>query len=383
MTDAETRLMSPEFRKVIGDFIFDIITTFPEYGFIVKKWWAGAGDEKYSFIYKHCLTVYPERFFDIIYQNDEMFSTASDVNTDFLPGINFKFLWQCEISEKTRETIWRYLQMILLSIVGGIDAAATFGDTSKLFANVDEDDFKGKLLETLENMQSFFPDKAEGLQEKDKEKDKEKLFEEAHSGAHDPEDEGIDDHLKSILGGKLGSLAREIAEETSRGMSDDMGDVTDVQGVFKKMFENPGKLMNLVKEVGDKIDSKLKSGEVDRSDLMSEATQIMSKMKDMPGMENIQDMLKKMGMGSGSGAGANTSDFDIASLFGKKTETPAAAERKMKNTQMRERLKKKMEDGNRAKLVERLTEGIQKPLSDEQLVSMFTEKPSKGSKKKQ
>ena len=361
------RPMSAEFRKVITDFIFDIVTTFPEYAPIVRKWWTGPDDIKYSFIYKHCVSAYPDRFFDILYQNVDIFNQDSDINTDFLPGISFKYLWKCDISDKTRETIWRYLQMILLSIVGGVDNAAAFGDTAKLFQNIDEDDFKEKLLQTLEKMQDLFPEKC-------------KVEPNTSDSTDDPPQEDIEDHMKSMLGGKLGSLAREIAEETSQDLEKEMENVSDIQGIFKIMFQNPGKLMNLVKEVGDKIDSRLKSGDVDKNDLMNEATELMSKMKGLPGMDNVQDILRKMGMGDNK-----TGDFDLGSLgslFGKKTETPAATERKMKNSQMRDKLKKKMEDSNKQKLVEMLTEHATKaPLTDEQLYSVFNDTLDKKKKK--
>ena len=63
--------------------------------------------------------------------------------------------------------------------------------------------------------------------------------------------------------------------------------------------------MSLVKNVGDKLDTKIKSGEINQSELMAEASEIMSKMKDMPGMGDIQSMLGKMGMGGMGGLGKN------------------------------------------------------------------------------
>ena len=59
--------------------------------------------------------------------------------------------------------------------------------------------------------------------------------------------------------------------------------------------------MGLVKTVGDKLDGKMKSGELKESELIAEATDIMNKMKNMPGMDNIQAMLSKMGMGGMAG----------------------------------------------------------------------------------
>jgi hypothetical protein len=83
----------------------------------------------------------------------------------------------------------------------------------------------------------------------------------------------------------------------------DMENVTDVKDVFQQLIKNPTKLMGLVKSVGDKLDTRIKSGEIKESELIAEASELMNKMKDMPGMGNIQTMLNKMGMGNLGGLG--------------------------------------------------------------------------------
>jgi hypothetical protein len=301
-----------EFKKVVGDFIGDISNTFPEYLPIINRWWKTKEDvlteeeivadrkQKIDSIFNHCIHVFPERFFDILYQNVEIFKEDSAVNTEFLPGISFKYLWNCDVSDKTKETIWKYLQLILLSIIGCVKDQAAFGDTAKLFESINEDDFKDKLQETLEKMQSLFEkgDASEG--------DKGEKTETSGEGMNMPSADEIHSHINGMLGGKLGDLAREIAEETAGNLNIDMDNVTDVKGVFQNLFKNPGKLMSLVKNVGDKLDTKIKSGEINQSELMAEASEIMSKMKDMPGMGDIQSMLGKMGMGGMGGMGKNT-----------------------------------------------------------------------------
>ena len=57
--------------------------------------------------------------------------------------------------------------------------------------------------------------------------------------------------------------------------------------------------MNLVKKVGGKLDNKIKSGDIDEKELMKEAGDLMKKMKGMPGMGNINDILKKAGASRG------------------------------------------------------------------------------------
>jgi len=52
--------------------------------------------------------------------------------------------------------------------------------------------------------------------------------------------------------------------------------------------------MDLVTKVGGKLDDKIKSGDIKESELLSEAAEMMQNMKNMPGMENIQNMFKYM-----------------------------------------------------------------------------------------
>jgi len=318
-----TNSVPEEFTKVIRDFVGDLKTTFPEYVPFIDKWWktkeqfnyideeedrikAYEKSEKKSvkLLFDFCKKKFPPRFFDILYQNEEMFKEDSDLDTEFFPKIHFKNLWQCDISDKTRETIWKYLQLILFSIVGTLDNKDAFGDTAKLFEAINEEEFKSKLQETLGQMQDLFDlsgnfgvggeNFAEGLNQTDL-----------------PNAEQINDHITGMLDGKIGQLAKEIAEETAADLNMDFDGATDMKDVFNKLIKNPTKLMGLVKTVGDKLDTKIKSGELKESEMIQEATELMNKMKNMPGMGNIQSMLNKMGMGGlGGGAKVNTNAME-------------------------------------------------------------------------
>jgi len=362
-----------EFKKVIGDFISDISITFPEYLPIINRWWKTKESlqtedeiiadrkQKIESIFSHCIHVFPERFFDILYQNVEIFKEDSVVNTEFLPGISFKYLWNCDISDKTKETIWKYLQLILLSIIGSVKDQSAFGDTAKLFESINENEFKDKLQETLEKMQNLF--------EKSETSEGEKSETTGSSeGMNMPSAEEIHSHINGMLGGKLGDLAREIAEETANNLNIDMENVTDVKGVFQNLFKNPGKLMNLVKNVGDKLDTKIKSGEINQSELMAEASEIMNKMKDMPGMGDIQSMLGKMGMG-GLGKNARVDTNAMKMQMDKYT----------KMEQMKERMKKKAEKNQQAKNVV-LPQQTSAPKYTEQELKEFLDSVEKGEK---
>lgn len=366
-----------EFPKIIKDFITDIKITFPEYKPFIDKWWKEksifdyieieeerektweeAQQKSIIFIFNFCIRKFPPRFFDILYQNDNIFEEESQVDTELLPHIHFKNLWQLEISEKTKETIWKYLQLILFCITGSVENKEAFGDSAKLFESINEEDFKSKLEETLEKMHGLF----DNVNNTDN--NNETSTEEPKININNlPNAENLHDHITGMLDGKLGQLAKEIAEETASELEMDMENVTDMKDVFGKLLKNPTKLMGLVKNVGSKLDNKIKSGEIKESELISEASDILNKMKNMPGMENIQEMLGKMGLG-GKGAKVDMNAME------------AQLNRNMKKAEMKERIKKKAEMKKSETNVVTPILPNENALSEDQLISMFN-KPEK------
>ena len=366
-----------EFVKVIRDFVGDLKVTFPEYIPFIDKWWKSKEHFNYideeedrtkayekaekkssKILFDFCKKKLPPRFFDILYQNEEMIKEESELDTEFFPQIHFKNLWQCEISDKTRETIWKYLQLMLFAVVGSLENKEAFGDTAKLFEAINEDDFKGKLQETLSQMQDLFnvpegqENSGEGLNPGDL-----------------PNAEQINEHITGMLDGKIGQLAREIAEETAANLNMDLDGATDMKDVFNNLVKNPTKLMGLIKTVGNKLDSKLKSGELKESEMIQEATEIMNKMKNMPGMGNIQSMLSKMGMSGlgGLGGKVNTGAME------------AQLNQKLKMSKTKERIRAKAEANALRKQMEQAQSQAQSKTdtkgttTDEELLKLFGE----------
>jgi hypothetical protein len=379
-----------EFTKVLRDFIGDLMSTFPEYTPLIGTWWKSrdffnyieseeerntvyekSERESSKVLFEFCQKKFPPRFFDILYQNDEMFKEASELDTEFLPKIHFKNLWQCDISDKTRETIWKYLQLIMFSVVGTLNNKEAFGDTAKLFEAINEDEFKSKLEETLSHMQNMF-DSSGNFSEN---------MSEGLNMGDIPDPNKIQEHITGMLDGKLGQLAREIAEETAENLNMDFENTTDMKDVFQKLIKNPTKLMGLVKTVGDKLDKKMKSGDLKESELIAEATDIMNKMKNMPGMGNIQSMLSKMGMG-GLGGAMGGGKMNMGAM-------EANLNKRMSVAKTKERMKAKAEANAKARVDQ---QNLQQPqvsqqpaISEEELLSLFSsaekaERTPRGSK---
>ena len=413
-----------EFKKVMTDFINDFTTTFPEYSdklkdnFIVVSVKTDGNvvaeeildETRVKVLYDYSKTVYPARFFDILYKNAEIFKKdsgdAAAVNVNFLPEIDFREVWNTpDISSNTRDTIWKYLQLILFSIITNISDRDSFGDTAKLFEAINEDELKNKLDETIKNMQDLFMggdgggdstgDKTgeagasgentkfgDGIDMKEFEKfaeqfknfspdgmgidmskfpgfpgfnssSKEEGSGESSSSSSSssdnkkqsemPNPETIHEHISKLLNGKIGALAKEIAEETANdfdlGIDIENAENVNMSNVFQKLFKNPGKLMNMVKSVGAKLDDKFKKGDIKESELMKEASDLLSNMKNMPGMGDLSSMLSKMGM---SGLGG------MAGLGGKGGKVNMGAlqshlQQNMKNAKMKERMQSKLQ----------------------------------------
>jgi hypothetical protein len=371
----EDLIPSDEFYKIINDFTSDIVITFPEYSGLISKWWNRPSDnveeskkKESLFVFRHCIKIFPERFFDILYKNVDMFKEESDVSTEFLPGIVFKHLWILDISDKTKETIWKYLQLILFSVIGSVHSTSELGDTAKLFEEINEEELKKKLEETLEGMQNLF--ETTSSPEMDSNINMKNM----------PNAEQLHEHINSMMGGKLGKLALELAEDTAKDLNLDMDNTGDAKDVFQKLFKNPGKMMNMVKNIGSKIDEKIKSGEIKESELMEEGMELLNKMKNMPGMEDMQQMFSQMGIpGLGKGAKINMGAME------------SQLNRNMKNSKMKERMRANVEANAKAKAKEQNEIALLDPPSDiskeeeEELLKIFStgenvEKTPRGAK---
>ena len=259
------------------------------------------------------------------------------------------------------------MQLILFSIIGSLENREAFGDSAKLFEAINQDDFKNKLEETLSQMQGLFEMPESSSENNNNDNNDNNDNDNNNSSKGLPNANDIHEHINGMLDGQLGKLAKEIAEETAANLNIDMENVTDMKDVFSNLVKNPTKLMGLVKSVGDKLDSRIKSGEIKESELISEATEIMNKMKGMPGMDNIQSMLSKMGI---PGLGGKNTKMNMGAM-------EAQMNKNLKTAQMKERMKSKAEAANLAKIQSQIASTINSsqqniPLTDEQIFSVFS-----------
>ena len=188
-----------------------------------------------------------------------------------LPGVDFTVLMNENVSDKTKKTIWKYLQLILFSVVEQVDTKESFGDTSKVFEAIKEEDLHKKIMETMDEMKNLFGTDFSGNMDM--------------SGDF-MDSEKIKSHLDGLMNGKIGNLAKEIATEIDPATLN--FDPENPQAVLQSLLSGENtNLMSLVQNISGKIQNKMESGQIDQQALFSEAASIMNNLQNMPGMAGM------------------------------------------------------------------------------------------------
>jgi hypothetical protein len=325
--------VKPEnFKEVIIEFTSQLAQTFPEYLPQLAIWYdEQTPDNKYDEFFKHCLGVYPERMMDILYKNEEIFDKSKNpkVNTEFVPQIYFCDLFLLQgITEKTKNAIWKYLQIILFLCLPKVDNNKQFGDMGDVFAMMNDDVLNGKMTEIFTSMFENMPENF-GEEETNDANPHAKKEEQKPSATHtEAEDVNSDDdsddeeggmgfnpmkffkkmpklddlksHMSKLFGGKLGTFAKQLAEELNDDvleyLGDEYKDVKNIKDAFQVLSKNPKKMMGLMKLIQEKLAQKIKNGDISQDDILKETESLFETFKDLGSNKEIKKMMKSFGM---------------------------------------------------------------------------------------
>jgi hypothetical protein len=183
--------------------------------------------------------------------------------------------------------------------------------------------------------------------------------EDASGTGIDMDPEKMKSHLDELMNGKIGTLAKEIAEEAKNSIGDE-------KEFMQTVMKNPQKILSLVKNIGGKLEEKISSGQVKESELLEEATQIMDKIQDIPG---LKEMMAKMGLNG---------KMDFKAMANK-------MQQHMKGSKTKERLQKKreMKQTERKQTQPQAQEPVDiKQTSEDTFVFKVGESPQKSTKRK-
>ena len=179
-----------------------------------------------------------------------------------LKDICFKKLWCTEISDKTKDNIWKYLQSFCLINI-----------------NINSNDKLSEALSDIENKNKVNKKVANDLKNYKKINED---FSASTSASSDVELEGFDNILNNT---SIGKIAKEITEELNiEGMAGDGG---DIQQLF-----NPENMMKIFSSINSKVTN---NADFNKEDLASEATNICGSMKDNPLFSQLMGMQNMFG----------------------------------------------------------------------------------------
>lgn len=269
------------FNKNLKLFVENIKEFYPEYKEQIDEYYKEllenetCNDDKHI---KRFMRKFSEKRLDISNKNGDIFNE----DIFFLKNINFKELWCNEKTTDThKDTIWDYLQTLFV-----------IGDT--IMSDTD------KIKKLVENFKKVRNDEEHDENVDDENKEIYSMIKNLTEKQKKQAEEGTGPEINADMfnNGLIGNLAKELAEdinidEMDLGVNKETDNVNDIFGKLMS-GDNPMKFMNLIQNVGQKIQNKLSDGNLDESKLVEEAQNMMGMFgSNNPMFDNLLKNAKK------------------------------------------------------------------------------------------
>ena len=290
------------FNYTLKLFVNDLIKIKPEYQETLKDYYGELLSMEVCNDDKHI-----KRFMRKTTDLKALISTKDDKlfeeSVILLKNIDFHELWNSGIDDDVKGKIWEYLQTLYVlgeTIISDSDKIKKLVENFKKIRNNEElendDTEDGELMDMIKNL-------AEQQQQSNS------IFDE------------------SILeNGLIGGLAKELAsdinlEDLNLNINENSDNINDV---FSNLLsgDNPMNFMNLIQNVGQKIQNKLESENIDQNKLMEEAQSMMGMLgSNNPLFDNLLKNAKKsMGQSDAPSAPLNPTQERLRKKLEKKNK---------------------------------------------------------------
>jgi len=259
------------FNSTLKLFLNNIIEFYPEYKDTVTDYYSDLLKSEHSNDDKHI-----KRFMRKFSEHKEKISLKDDSLFNepicFVKNIDFNDLWSMEKTVKPiKDKVWDYLQTLF---VIGETIITDSNKIKSLVENLKKKRDNEDVSEDTENKELL--DMIENLSKKNN---------------------NINEDM--LENGLIGNLAKELAGDINLDDMnlnlDESGD-SNISDIFGKLMggDNPMKFMNLIQNVGKKIQTKLDNGGIDQSKLLDEAQNMMGMLgNNNPLFDNLINNAKK------------------------------------------------------------------------------------------
>tara|TARA_Y100000590_G_scaffold177314_2_gene202504 strand:+ start:312 stop:1250 length:939 start_codon:yes stop_codon:yes gene_type:complete len=304
--------MSENVNKLFKSFIDDIIKVFPEYKKRLLSYYKDVIETKKN---DH------PKIIEFLKNMDEI--SEQVINKDvslfeedpiILQNVSFKLIWNSDISDQTRNSIWKYLQTFCIVNIQSESTTEKINDVIKL---IDSNE-KVKDKETVRNMK-----KLKKLNEEFDIKEIKKIISE------NPEsiDQGVNQMDTMFENTSIGKIAKEITQDL------DIESIVSGGGGIEDILTGGG-MANIMKTITSKMSDK--EGQMDTDQLMKEATEICGSMEGNPlfssllGMQG--DMFKNMSQ-EGKSPQSDTKQINLNNSSHNPRTTKERLQKKLKEKQ--------------------------------------------------
>ena len=263
--------MSDNSKVLFKSFILDIVKVFPEYEKRLKKQYSNIFEED-----QECNDIISSFYENVEEISKELSENKFSVFEDdpiLLNNVSFKLIWNSNISNETKNNIWRYLQTFCVYNIND-KLGKGKGEVEDVLNSIKQ---KEKISDksTLNNMK-LLKKLSESLNSnivlelltkgEINETPKKEIPEENKNPMNIPGMNGMEDILENS---SIGKIAKEVSEELNIESMISNGD-----GIESLM--NGDNMMNIFKSISQKIENN------DGGNILEEAMNISKNMKDNP-----------------------------------------------------------------------------------------------------
>ena len=301
------------FNKVFIEFCNDLLTVYPDLEDKIQNAKKRVEEKMTTKYYLEYYIRHVLPYSDYVVKCDGDGLTKENIS--LIHGVKFNYIWNKDLSVGSKHAIWRYLHTFYLLTQGynKLDVILEKYKDHEQYEKIKEvlDNHESNLSEIMKSSSKF----AEEILLEQKEQNPKNIFE-------NMDEKKFED---SFLNSNIGNLAKEISEEINPEDFSSIKNTDDLFGSLLSGKENGG-LTKIISQVGNKLQNKLQTGELNEQKLINEATQMM-------GMLN-PSLQKMAGGGGGLGGFGNlfSAMSGMAGGGGNKKNRRRRNKRKSENT---------------------------------------------------
>ena len=251
-----------KFNFYLNSFLNELIVIFPENKECFEKNYKEIIDNKecVSDVYvKDYMNKISKYHSDIAKKNDKLFK--SDKEIFLLKEVDFRDLWYKDLSDSTRENLWKYLQTLY---VLGKKIVTSDDEVSNMLNELNSDNIPDTDFDEMKQMMENMSKITQNVNK----------------------DDNINDLFNN---GIISDIAKELTNEIDINKMD-VGNPQNMNEAFNNIMGGNGgnKFFDLINKVGQKIQSKVEKGEINQGDLINEAQKMMG------GLKNPEELARNM-----------------------------------------------------------------------------------------